>query len=329
MSLLRDQRMVFVVGMPRSGTTLLGAMLNAHPDIALPPETHFLAASRAWGWPDRVLRGEELAGYVAALGAYNRIQVIFGERWPGVAEQLLALGEATPADAFACVLRAVAQERGKPIPGEKTPGHLEQVDVLARAFPGARFAAIVRDPRDVSQSWFKASQRSPRAARHFPPDPLYHALRWTWYARLLRRFGEELGPRMLTLRYEDLVAGPEEAALRLCALAGVPHDPAMLAFGGAEQPNFPDRRATLDPLLRSGVSKSRVGAWKAGLAAEHVAVIERVAGREMAAWGYEASDAGDAGAVLRAALASPKRAARFAGSVALWNAKRLAPGGAP
>src|SRR5687768_11829070 len=133
----------FVVGVPRSGTTLLRLMLDAHPELAIPAETHFV--------PDLIEAGS------AGRSAEELCDLIVAARnWGDFALPEAALRDrvsATGQDDAAAVLRGFyglyAELQGKPRWGDKTPGYVRRMSPIAKALPEARFVHLVRDGRDV------------------------------------------------------------------------------------------------------------------------------------------------------------------------------------
>lgn len=142
-----------IVGTGRCGTTLLRLMLDAHPDLAISPETHFIphvAAARA-GSPNP---------------AVTFIKAVVGSRtWGDLHLDSQALGEAvrrlepfTVGEALRLIYRLYAACFGKARWGDKTPIYFSQMSLIHRLLPEARFVHIIRDGRDVALShsglWF-------------------------------------------------------------------------------------------------------------------------------------------------------------------------------
>jgi hypothetical protein len=215
---------IFVVGLPRSGTTLLTQMLAAHPRIAggggethffkwLPPDTSTLLDPARWPGP--------ATDYVCSLrpGKSPKVFELYGRtreeihddlarRTPSVAAMLESLTE------------AYARAVGKPRWMEKSPGHLTRLPLLRRSFPEAHVIRIIRDPRDVALSLSRVPW-----SRDSVLANLYHV------ARRDRRYDAPArrDPRLLTVRFEDLVSDPEAVLGRICEFIGERLEPGMVA----------------------------------------------------------------------------------------------------
>lgn len=212
----------FVVGSGRSGTTMLRAMLTAHSELAIPPESHFvsrLGRRRArYELPDR---------FATERFAHDLLQQRRFGAW-GISEADVREGLTSDAPAdYPSAMRAVfalyARRAGKARYGDKTPNYVAEMPSLAALFPESRFVHIVRDGRNVTLSYLE---------RDFGPDTVVAgALRWRELVRTGRRDGAELGPsRYLELRYEDLVERPEPVLERICEFLELRYEPAMLAY---------------------------------------------------------------------------------------------------
>src|SRR5215475_1669200 len=149
-------RPIFVLGCPRSGTTMVQLMLHAHPRIAIPPETRFLltAYRRRHEYGDLTIaeNREKLANFVTGKGTS------FGDlgldRAATVAE--IVAGPPTLGSAMGIVFRAYARRFDKPRWGDKRPAYLLNLDVLLRMFPDAQVIHIIRDGRDCVASMREA-----------------------------------------------------------------------------------------------------------------------------------------------------------------------------
>src|SRR4029434_6926754 len=135
----------FIVGVPRSGTTLLRIMLDAHPQLAIPPETGFLSrlVRLPWLW-------------AAGLGRRRLLTIITrAESWPdfhldahALAEALDAVKPFTLADGLRAFYRLYAARFNKSLWGDKTPLYGRHAYSIARLLPEARFIHLIRDGRD-------------------------------------------------------------------------------------------------------------------------------------------------------------------------------------
>jgi hypothetical protein len=303
---------VFLVGCPRSGTTLLHRLVDAHPQAAIVHETLWIAKF----WERRV--GLTADGRVTPeLAARLRDHRRFGQL--GIdANALDRLVEAYVGSAYAQLVTALfdhyGAERGKPLVGDKSPGYVRCIPTLHGLWPQARFVHLIRDGRDVCLSavnWKKAD-RVFRDHATWPQEPIATAaLWWERSVRLGREAGAAL-PRDLYLevRYEDVVAEPEGACRRICAFLGLEYDEAMVRFHEGrtrEAPGLTTKRKWLPPT--AGLRD-----WRTEMDGDEVASFEAAAGDLLDELGYER------GALrLDGELALRTRAVRhrFAGDVAL------------
>ena len=246
---------IFVVGVPRSGTTLLAAMLGAHPRIDCGPETRLLSQladadrahildPRTWPGPaaDFVLRLALKATPVhEAYGVSpDAVRASLASRTPSVAALLESL-TVTRADAHA-----------KPRWAEKTPRHLFSLPLIRREWPDAIVIRVVRDPRDVALSLTKV----PFGAQSVVANLVDINGQMRRAEALVAR-----DPHTITVRFEDLLADPAGVLRRVCAVIDVPFEPAMI-----------DRRDSADAIaaphevwkLKAGqpIDPSRAGGWR-------------------------------------------------------------------
>lgn len=267
----------FIVGSPRSGTTLVRLMLDGHPRLAIPPESHFVVALAA----RRCRLARRPAEALARICRHHRFAA-FGLGAGEVAAVAERVGPSTYAEAVRVVFGAYAAAHGKARWGDKTPGYVRHVGLLARLFPDARFLHVVRDGRAVAASV---------AGMPFgPSDPVAAAYWWRARVRDGRRAGGRLGPaRYLELRLEDLVADPEAAMRRLLAFLGEPWSPEVL-----------DHRSRAEAFLAGSERRRRVHPhvmlpptaglrdWRAGLDARTARLLEAACWPLLAELGYEA-----------------------------------------
>ncbi len=274
------ERPLFVCGVGRSGTSLLQSLLNAHSQLAFPPETHFFR---------RHVIGRGAATWRASTLDERRSRLALDldlARAGALVEELAAHAE--PGQAFRALLSSVAASEGKPRVGDKDPRNIDVLPQLAQEFPAAVLLHIVRDPRDVLASRMQAAWS---AQRPWWIHPLL-------YAAQLRRGSDEgrraFGARYLEVHYEALLAAPEAELRRICDHAQLPFEPSMLEFAAsARRLVAPDEHAwkkeTLGPLLTGNAGK-----WSASLTPFQVAYCESASSIAFERFGYERADGSSA-----------------------------------
>src|SRR2546425_9961552 len=239
---------LFIVGCPRSGTTLLQRMVDAIPLIAMTPEPHWVA--RWYNRKDLTSGGCVPPALVSKLLAYHRFPLL--QISPERVERLIESGEPVSYSDFVTgIYNLYGSMQGKPLVGDKTPDYVRRIPVLHDLWPRARFVHIIRDGRDVclsSMSWHKVVHGA-GSFGIWAEDPVCTlALWWEWNIQLGREAGGSLGSDLYyEIRYEALVADPEGECRKLCAFLHVPYDEAMLRFH--------EGRTRLEPGL------SRKDAW--------------------------------------------------------------------
>lgn len=226
---------LFVVGCPRSGTTLLQRMLDHHPDLAVANDTHFVARAiekLAPEWVGPAQAGEDVPLTDAlreGLPSYHR----FGRL--GVSRDRVAdaLAEADGyRDLVARLYGEFARSRGKRFAGEKTPDFVRRLPLLHGLFPAARVLHIVRDGRDVALSLLDwANQdRGPGKIPLWREQPVaVSALWWRWQVRAGRDERPAATP-YAEVRYESLVADPERELQSIAWFLDLPYAEAMARF---------------------------------------------------------------------------------------------------
>ncbi len=224
---------VFVLGSPRSGTTLLRRILDAHSRIAIAPESEWIAEyykKRTGMTPEGVVT-RDLATRLVEHPKFHCLGICGREL-----EVLVETGEPTGYAQFVSqLLDRYGWAQGKPLVGDKTPGYVRQIHVLHRLWPGAKFIHLIRDGRDVCLSVLNWKRKAARLAELFPTwaedQVMTAALCWERDARQGSRRGRLLGHELYReIRYEHLVTQPAEEIQELCSFLGVPYESAMLEF---------------------------------------------------------------------------------------------------
>jgi hypothetical protein len=181
---------VFVVGCPRSGTTLLRKLLDGHPDLSSGPETHFLV---------KLMEIEQ--NWWSQLSLYGLTQ----EEW-----------RSHVTDFFSWVHEQRALRNGKSRWIDKTPGYALILDFIDELYPDCQVIHIVRDPHDVIDSW----------RRRVGNLKGRHAVRaWPEHVQAARAFRDKHpADRYTEIRYEELVSTPKDVMSGVLSFLGEPWD---------------------------------------------------------------------------------------------------------
>lgn len=281
---MTKDRPIFLVGCPRSGTTLLSVMLHAHPRIAMPPETRFLqdAFRERAKFGDLTKPENRRALALRITGRGTRFRDL-GLNRSEVVERIVA-GPPTFGSAAGTVWREFARSRGKARWGEKRPSYWRDTTMIQQLFPDAQFVHLVRDGR--------ACVASLKAVKWWTSGATGAMVSWAMADYELRRVARQLpADTYYRLRYEDLLADPRRELGALCAFLGEDFDEAMLNFSGAAADIVPKRK-TWHERTRGQLDPDRIEAWRTDLEPAEIGLFELVARARLRANGYQLSDAG-------------------------------------
>jgi hypothetical protein len=230
---------LFLVGFPRSGTTLMEQILSAHPDVVATQEKEFIATlvpnlNKVLGRP---------AAYPEALAELDEAQIVALRDlyWHKVRETL----HFDPAEKRVL---------------DKMPMNIAHLGVIARVFPEARIIVALRDPRDVILSCFVQSFTDNAAMSNF--QTIEGTVRtYRDVMELYRQYKETLPELALhEVRYEDVVERMEEKARAMLAHAGIPWSDEVLRYYEKDKNRFvqtPSYEGVMQPVYKTSVAKWR------------------------------------------------------------------------
>lgn len=285
---------VFVVGTPRSGTTLTARVLGNHSRIFMPAETHFFDDIYA-------RRGKlgELGSAAWTDSIVERLSTIYKRQHEGGYQKrmgaLLADTDALKRlvadcrsyrDVFSGFMAWQMAAAGKVRWGNNVPRDIFNLTEILSFYPDARIVVCVRDIRDflVSYGGMKSVLKAHHVDRHRRLfHPVVTSLLWTSTMRRIPMLEQQVPPEnMMILRYEDLVREPEVSARRLCDLIGEEFEPDMLAISQNNSSERTTRSAA------GGIYASSVGRWRNALRPEQAWLAQRIAGKWLSKLGYRA-----------------------------------------
>jgi Sulfotransferase family len=298
---------LIVLGVGRSGTTLLRVMLDRSSEIAIPYESFFVTPLA-----HRHGRRPKLDDFVDDLGRFYQLY-----EWgiePDDVRRRLREGMTT-GEAIAAVFEVYAEHEGKPRWGDKTPLYMQHLPLLERLFPDALWVHLVRDGRDAALSFLELPEGFSGKTWALPRTAAQFGARWRTEIKAARRLGRHVGDRYLELRYEDLVTEPERELRRVCEHASLSWEPSMLDhIGVSKVAQMPEHRNIAQPPTPG------LRDWRSQMSHEDALAFEQVAGDVLLSADYELLDPG----VRYPTTQGRRELARFAVLSRSWNATAAA-----
>jgi len=272
----------FIVGCPRSGTTMVQQALNRHSQIAIPPETKF---------------------FFSFLGHSRRCQLRHLQRLNG--DLKISLPEpAAPVSSVAAARwyyeemarQYVERLHKKEVAcfGEKTPEHTGRLSLIRQVFPEGKIVVLYRDGRDVASSLTRMPWTSQNLYVNFVIWLYYH-----WVVQNARQSG---CPNLYVVSYEEVVADPRRALGDILHFLGLPYEPAV-ATGYGNPEGIPQREYTWKARALQRITTDRVAVFRRELSLSQIEILERLGRHALPALGYPLLTDGNrplsAGFVLR------------------------------
>ncbi len=241
-------RPLYIVGMPRSGTTLIEQMLSVHPAVTTAGEMIALQNS--------VRRGLDIVDLSQLPFALNPLKPAAWQQLRAEVDRLYA-----------------ARSAGRPVLTDKMPSNFMNVGWLAALFPDARFLNIQRDPRDTCVSCYTTLFRS---SQKFSSNLTHLGHYYRMYEAVMESWRSVLSPtQLLEIRYEELVASPREVLERVLAFAGLPwHEDCLHPERSTHRIRTASIYQARQPIRTGSVARWRrfaphLGPLEAALALEH------------------------------------------------------------
>ncbi|WP_193183489.1 sulfotransferase family protein [Nisaea sediminum] len=255
----------FVGGMPRSGTTWMQQLLNAHPNVLCMGESRFFE--------------DLIPNLYEMLKSYSQRRHDLVDTWgPGVNGLVgMHMGPIFKAS-FASLAGANLGDKDVAdlvTVGEKTPDNITSLRRLWQIYPEARVIHVIRDPRDGAVSGY--IRFNTKLVRHISREDYIPSYCEQWRNRILEARKLAEGHAFMEVRYEDLHADAENTAAKLFRFLGAPDDAETVA-AAVQKASFESlsggrKRGETD--ARSHYRQGVVGGWRAELTeTEQAAAIE-------------------------------------------------------
>lgn len=274
--------MIFIVGMPRSGTTLLNYILHAHSKISIAPETHFF--DKFFNKYKNILsyspnkKIEMLNSYLN--GEDIEILDFTKEEKKEIIDSTI-LSDFKLKKTFYEILNKYSEKTNSKIFGEKTPAHLEYIETINKWFPNAKFIIIYRDPRDVCLSLKNVPWNNGNSETN--------AKRWNKYIELSNKYKQnnQISPKLLEIKYEELISNPIEVVKEICSHIEVSYEEQMLKY----YENITTKSKELELVTwknknKESIDKNNFNKWISKLSLDEIKKIETITSPNLKDKGY-------------------------------------------
>lgn len=281
---------IFIVGTPRSGTTLMAKILGQHSRIFMPGETHFFddiySRRNEFGDPPNSKSIKIIISLLKTLyGRYNepadqeRVTNLFKNTSTQLENQI-SVGNSYE-EILSLFMENQAGQLGKARWGNNAPRDLFHIDDIIKFYPNAKVIVCIRDMRDFLLS-YKYKWRATPIEYVDRLKTLYHpvttSLLWKSSMRRVLAISEYVPERNLVIvRYEDLVTQPARIIQEMCDVIGEKFEPNMLSIK--------DNNSSTPGQL-AGIFTSSIGRWHTGLSSEEAWIAQCIAGKELERTGY-------------------------------------------
>jgi len=274
--------MVFIVGMPRSGTTLLNYILHTHSKISIAPETHFF---------DKFFsKYENFNSYshskkIELLNSYlNNEDIEILDFTKEEKKQIIdnaVLSDFELKKTFYEILKKYSEKNNSKILGEKTPAHLEYIEILNKWFPNAKFIIIYRDPRDVCLSLKNVPWNNGNSETN--------ARRWNRYIELSNKYKQnnQISSKLLEIQYEELILTPISIIKKICSHIEVSYEEQMLKY--YENTTIKSKElklVTWKDKNKESIDKNNFNKWINKLSLDEIKIIETITSSNLEKKGY-------------------------------------------
>lgn len=264
-----EERLFFIVGCGRSGTTLLKTMLNSHKNISIPHETFFFnSITNSLQEPE--------------ISTEFKLQVLKSKWWiqemnPDFMEIQGLLPEkcASWSRVFLALMSEITNKDAQMV-GEKTPSHILKSSEILEEFKDAKIIQIVRDPRAVFRSFKNTTVGTNQIATCL----------LEWEESILVGLKLRKHPRYTCVKFEDLLLNPKDTLSTLCTFLDIEYDTRMLEFYKRSVDGFSmeqsHHRNTTHPIFTSNLN-----AWNFDITKNQIAIIEHKLSSHMQKFDYE------------------------------------------
>lgn len=293
-----NNKTVFVVGNSRSGTTMLGSMLNQNSKIYRFEELHFFEykwSPTQMGQEITAEAAKSLLGHLFFLERENGLfltDMNSLENYHKDVEHVIEAleGVLTAEDVFKAFLFYETNQQKKQIPCEQTPKNLYYINEIKQIFPKVKVINMMRDPRDVLLSQKNKWKVKKLGVSVIPYKEVirswvnYHpfVISKLWNSSVKQYIKHSNDDLVINIKFEDLLSDPKQVVMEICEHIGIAYEDTMLDI-----PQIGSSTVVSD-VKKRGIDISRKSGWKrGGLTNEELYICQKINQNEMTKFGYE------------------------------------------
>jgi hypothetical protein len=286
---------VFILGNPRSGTSLFRLMLNAHPQIISPPECGFLHwwFSKYKDWCSNDNTSDRVLEFLADVKSSKKIED-WNLDFDNLKQKIKTHNPKNYAELVELVYLLFAEQKGKvpSIVADKNNYYINHLNDLKEIWPDAKYILVVRDGRDVACSYLnmeKLLTNSPYKPK-LSTDIKTIAKEWLANNQNILNFSESLHEnQFMAIRYEDFVTESELYLTKVCNFLGLNFESNMLDYfiKNAKQQDEPTSTLDWKKKTLEKPDENNIGKYKIELQKESVEEFNTIAKEILQKFNYE------------------------------------------
>ncbi|MCW8856258.1 MAG: sulfotransferase [Kangiella sp.] len=267
---------VFIVGNPRSGTTLTAVLLDRHSRIAVPPETNFFNMFLPTIHKQDKLDHETMTHFTLRSDRINDLGLEAENVLKHFKHYKLSVY-----NLFRVILEEYTKSRGKFRPGEKSPMHIQHVDEIIKLYPHAKVICVMRDGRDVVNSILN-TWGDKELSRRIE----WLSVKWAQNARLAVKYANKYPDRFIIIKFESLLRNPESELRKICNFIGEEYELSLLNSSYGDSNTIPDWEYEWKGKSNQELDVSRIEAWRKNNNIKQICVMNALMGGMLRKFGY-------------------------------------------
>lgn len=265
---------IFIIGVPRSGTTLLRVILDSHSRIVAAPETPWILGSYGPG---------SIRELVCTLTEHETGPV---KNLAGVTSELV---HSAALEFFNKIIGSYLYAKQKDLVVLKTPDDIQYLEFLIKLFPNSTYIHMFRDGRDVACSTVnKRATFFGNKLRNCGELNFENAMRrwYDWESKTRQFLGANKNLKQISISYEDLVAHPRDTIKKTCGVLNVNFEETMLEYYLHDH-DYPEWEAgSTDVKNKAGIDEKSIGRWTTEISKQDLRNIEGKYGNFLKELGY-------------------------------------------